>query len=412
MTPINNLSVLPWYTSLEQQNARKWWVYNRIYPLFTPATFILPFQVMRPSRKTYVPGEDLIGVEQAGYYTDDGVFHPASSTNSRTIAINIANAESVYLTNIPRAYTQGSVHAVMCVAFDESDNVLQTYNLLPLSQNKYNGVWVLPTGTKKISVQTHNMFVPEIIGAPARVSKVDEETTGISQFKLYDKNGTLIGDYTAAINEAGLTVKEYADFDVIVFPGSFPVLTALSNGQYYAEMSDGTDTWYSEMFTVVNDIVPYLKLEWWDEEDMEMESGIISYTEPAFKNVLYLPSDIAKPEYQFEDETEDRDGYTFPVLQISKKVYHFTFFAPEYLLDVMRLIRLSDYIRITYNGQVFDRIDSFLITPDWEDNGDIASVDAEFTSMTVAKKVGKGRITSVMLGDFNDDYNDDYNNQN
>jgi hypothetical protein len=48
MIPNNNLSVLPWYTSIEQQNARKWWAYGRVYPLFTPAGFILPFQIQLP----------------------------------------------------------------------------------------------------------------------------------------------------------------------------------------------------------------------------------------------------------------------------------------------------------------------------------------------------------------------------
>ena len=53
MIPNNNLSVLPWYTSIEQQNARKWWVYGRVYPLFTPAGFILPFQFIIPYQTTH-----------------------------------------------------------------------------------------------------------------------------------------------------------------------------------------------------------------------------------------------------------------------------------------------------------------------------------------------------------------------
>ncbi len=48
MIPNNNLSVLPFYTSLDQQNARKWWIYNRVYPLYCPAGFLLPFQIIVP----------------------------------------------------------------------------------------------------------------------------------------------------------------------------------------------------------------------------------------------------------------------------------------------------------------------------------------------------------------------------
>ena len=46
MIPNNNLSVLPFYDSTEDQNARKWWAYGRVYPLFTPAGFLLPFQII------------------------------------------------------------------------------------------------------------------------------------------------------------------------------------------------------------------------------------------------------------------------------------------------------------------------------------------------------------------------------
>ena len=48
MIPNNNLSVLPWYTSRDQQDARKWWAYGHVYPLFTPAGFLLPWQLMVP----------------------------------------------------------------------------------------------------------------------------------------------------------------------------------------------------------------------------------------------------------------------------------------------------------------------------------------------------------------------------
>ena len=43
----NNISVLPWYTSIEQQNHRKSYAYGTIYPLFTPKRTLLPFQIMR-----------------------------------------------------------------------------------------------------------------------------------------------------------------------------------------------------------------------------------------------------------------------------------------------------------------------------------------------------------------------------
>lgn len=283
MIPNNNLSVLPWYTSIDQQNARRWWVYGREYPLFTPARYMLPFQVIRPHRSG----------------------------------------------------------------------------------------------------------------------------TTITNFRVYQKDGSLVGVYTSAITPY-ITIKKFASlgYDVIVFPGQFPIFANFPNGQYYATFSDGTQTFYSEVFTVVNDIQPYLKLEWWDVEDFVMDAGTIVYTEPTFKNALYLKADIAKPEYPFEEEGEMRDGYFFPIKQISEKRYRFSFLASEYLLDVMRFIRMADYALIYKNGQIYT-LDTFLLTPEWEDNGDVAAVQAEFDTATVAKKIGRGYIPSGH-GDFNDDYSNDF----
>ena len=284
MIPNNNLSVLPWYDSIERQNARKWWVYNKVYPLFTPAGFMLPFQVMREHR-----------------------------------------------------------------------------------------------------------------------------TNEIVSFRIYKRDNSLVADFTQVMKETGLKVINpigAREIDVIVYSGLLPAFTKFANGQYYAVMSDGVQTWYSEMFTIVNDISGYLKLEWWDVDDFYMDEGVIIYKSPLFRNKLYLCADIAKPEYIFEEDGETRDGYFFPAKQISEKRYHFTFLASEYLLDVMRFVRMADYAQITKNEQVY-KLDTFLITPEWEDNGDVASVDAEFDTATVAKKIGRGFVTTTK-GDFNNDYNNDF----
>lgn len=290
MIPNNNLSVLPWYTSLAQQNARRWWIYGRVYPLYVQAGYLPPFQIMKP---------------------------------------HTGNA-NVY------------------------------------------------------------------------------------QFRVYKADGTLVGDYTSDMNSA-MVMRQFtsAGYDVHIFGGQTPFFAAMHNGQYYCRIKFGGDYYvYSEIFTVVNDIEPYLKIEWWDLADFVMDAGRICYTYSGgtqFKNVLYLPSDIAKPEYIFEEEGETRDGYFFPSKQISEKRYRFNFLASEYLLDVMRFIRMADFAQITYHGQVYS-LDTFLITPEWESNGDVAKVEAQFDTATVAKKLGVGYI-KAQRGDFNDDFNVDFNNQ-
>lgn len=284
MTPNNNLSVLPWYSDIKYQNHRKTYAYGNIYPLFTPARTLLPFQIMRSTR---------------------------------------ANA-----------------------------------------------------------------------------------ITGV---KLYTKTGTLFLDITTQIIETGLQVKAFPalGIDIIINPGVLPMAINMPEGIYYATITDGVETWFSEMFTVVNDVSNYLKIEWYDVEDLTFDEGAIVYQSTAFKNVVYLCTEIGKPEYVFEEDGEKRDGYFFPEKQVSEKTYKFTFLAPEYLCDAMRIIRMSDIVKITSDGRTYD-CDTFLITPKWQTQGDIASVETEFECATVIKKIGKGIVVSTNSGDFNGDFNDDY----
>lgn len=289
MIPNNNLSVLPWYGSLDQQNARKWWLFGKVYPLFCRAGFIIPFQIMIPH---------------------------VSSSQPMTSAL--------------------------------------LYN------------W---------------------------------------------SNGLLVGNIIQNLRDTGLAKKSFTElgYDVIVYPGLLPAITSLQNGRYYIRATISGQTFFSEIFSVVNDITPYLKLRWWDEQDFIMDAGTIVYENPDFKNELYLQADLAKPEYPFEEEGDTRDGYFFPVKQISEKRYKFSFLASEYLLDVMRFIRLSDHVVVEYRGQQYS-VDNFLITPEWQAEGDVAVVQAEFDTATVAKKLGLGYV-KALRGDFNDDFNNDYNNE-
>lgn len=408
MVPNNNLSVLPFYTSIEQQNARKWWIFGKVYPLFTPAGFLLPFQLIRDHRTSEIQTRLDPDDADKGYLTAQGNWKQDVTTGLWVEQFDNITGNKLYLAEVPAPYTGG----VMAVAYGSSTTqVLGTFNP-PVGQNEsYTGVWNLPAGTRTVCVQVMNANAGEYSG---KVYSYSEIVRPIETLKVYTKDGQLMGDYSGRINELGFAVKPFvADgYDVIVYAGQLPAFPQMENGQYYVELGDGVQTWYSEVFTVVNDISGYLKLEWWDIEDFRMDAGTIVYEQPAFKNVLYLCSDIAKPEYDFSEEIIERDGYTFPVKQVSEKRYRFSFLASEYLLDVLRFVRMADYARITKDGQTWFNLDTFLISPEWEDNGDVAVVDAEFTTATIAKKIGRGYVQPTNAGDYNNDFNNDFNNQN
>lgn len=281
----NNFSVLPWYTSIDEQNHRKSYAYGNVYPLITPPNKLLPFQIMRKT-----------------------------------------------------------------------------------------------------------------------------ELNLIQSVLLFKNDGSLFADITQYMDETGLQVVKFLPmgYDVIVYPGNLPMPINTPPGMYYAVITDGVNTWYSEIFTIVLNVSGFLKIEWYDLENSVFDAGQIVYKNPNFKNVLYLNTELGKPEYVFEEDGETRDGYFFPEKQISEKTYKCVALAPEYLCDVMRFIRMTDIVIVTDKyGRVYN-VDTFLITPKWETQGDIASVEIEFQTDTVVKKIGRGVIVQNN-GDFNNDFNNDFN---
>ena len=273
---------------------------------------------------------------------------------------------------------------------------------------------------KKVDLQNHRksyaygniypLFCETNVLLPFQIIR-KTSVADISEVILYRKDGSIFKDVTQAMKDAGLEIVKFEDLgvDVILFPARFPMNIGMLDGIYYLSLSDDVQIWYSEMFTAVNSVKGYLKIEWYDIENSYFDAGLIVYDNPRFKNFLYLCVELGKPDYQFEEEGEDRDGYYFPEKRISEKTYKCTILAPEYLCDVMRLISLSDYIRVTDKyGQKYN-CDTFLITPKWQTQGDLASVEIEFETNTVVKKLGRGIIREC-IGDYDEkDYNEDYN---
>ena len=409
MIPNNNLSVLPWYTSIDQQNARKWWVYGRVFPLFTPAGYILPFQVIREHREMWVPDGEEIVPERGGsgaIAQNGGIDTTPPYADDDFGEYDVGGEDVIYIEDMPQPFD--GMLAGAGFTTPDFDELTGRFSPEFDADHFYDGIWELPADSPYGLTGTIRLITSSAAwGGSTKVYSAKKITRPVSSFAIYTKDGELVQTFNPddiGIQIVGLTTS---DSDVIVFPGQVPITPSMNNGQYYAVMSDGIETWYSEVFTVVNDIAPYLKIEWWDNENFVMDAGTIIYQSPSFRNVLYLNAEIAKPEYLFEEEGETRDGYFFPVKMISEKRYRFKFFAAEYLLDVMRFIRMADFAQITANGQVYS-LDTFLITPEWEENGDVASVEAQFDTATVAKKIGVGYI-KAQRGDFNDDFNNDYN---
>lgn len=231
--------------------------------------------------------------------------------------------------------------------------------------------------------------------------------TAIDWVRLYNFNTGAYTSIAASMKENGLAIKSYTNFKLLKYPGTLPIVEIKHEGLYYLAISiSGLGIIYSDIFTVTNKVDDYLLLEYYNSYNFELKNGIVDFSDN-FKFRCYLNTQIGKPEYDFEEEATERMGYTFIESQVSKKIYKFTFIAPEYLCDALRIVRLCENKQITSKLQTYD-LTTFSMEPKWKDQGDLAAVECEFETDTVIANIG-GYTPELVGGDFNKDYNNDFN---
>lgn len=189
--------------------------------------------------------------------------------------------------------------------------------------------------------------------------------------------------------------------------GNYSVLNTTVEGEYYIVLGFNNNSYlYSEVICFRHSIDDCLEIEYWNPEaDFEIKGGNISFAHN-FHFKLFLDSELGKPNYEFEEEATNRFGYSFIESQVSKKVYNFNAILPEYLCDALRIIRLCSNKIITSKNETFDMI-TFNMEVDWQDQGNLASVNCEFETDNIIVNLG-GIRTENLGGDFNNDFNNDY----
>lgn len=222
--------------------------------------------------------------------------------------------------------------------------------------------------------------------------------------------GAFSGAFSTAFSTSSASVKSLLELNglTMVSSGLSPVCVYLADplvslnlprGLYYLylKFSNGRKDYgvYSDVFLAEEraDLARCAKIEWYDMENQAFEGGYIPYEANKdgvyFKNVLYLDTEVGMPEYTFTEEGEERNGYFFPTKQISEKVFSMKFVAPEYLCDVLRLIRMSDVAKITDNlGRTY-RVEQFEMEVEWLEQGHYAEAECTFHTDTMVKKIGK-----------------------
>ena len=247
-----------------------------------------------------------------------------------------------------------------------------------------------------------NMLLPFQFIVNAKKGEIES----IDGILLHNYNTGEVINITKSLVENGFELKRYEEFSLIKYPGTLPIVEIKHEGLYYLEIQlEVAGSIYSDIFTVTNKIDDYLLIEYRNSYNFELKNGIVDFSDN-FKFRCYLNTQVGKPEYDFEEEATERMGYSFIESQVSKKIYKFTFVAPEYLCDALRIVRLCEDKKITSKKQVYD-LTTFNMEPEWEDQGDLASVECEFETDTVIANIG-GYAPELAGGDFNNDYNNDY----
>ena len=383
MSNRNNISPFPFF--LDKGEQTKWYAFGRDYVYLSPKRYILPFQIQRAERKDFAPSDAIASDYIDGYLDKNGNLVEQSGLNAGVGSIDASEITNgyLYINNMPSPvfYQEITmrVQGAQISFVNGSGQVIKVENpITELGNTTWSGMVAIPQGTTTIYVTQYNKVVSE---ENATYNKVAITPKTIKSAVLRDaKTDAKISDLALAFSYITIESKDY-----IVHKGEETAILEGFTDKMYLELSDGIDTWYSAYFGFCE---PCMKIEWYDVEDFLFDAGAIAYSD-GYKNEMFFDAEIGMPEYEFEEEVAERNGYQFPISQISYKKYKFTLLVPEEVCDVMRFIRLSDHIRISTKNDTYEAT-SFLMTPTWAEQGYLAEVACEFTTDTVAKKIGKG----------------------
>lgn len=383
MSNRNNISPFPFF--LDKGEQTKWYAFGRDYVYLSPKRYILPFQIQRAERKDFAPSDAIASEYIDGYLDKNGNLVEQSGLNAGVGSIDASEITNgyLYINNMPSPifYQEITtrVQGAQIAFVNGSGQVLKVENpITELGNTTWSGMVAIPQGTTTIYVTQYNKLVSE---ENATYNKVAITPKTIKSAILRDaKTDVKIADLALAFSYVTIESKDY-----IVHKGEETAFLEGFTDKMYLELSDGIDTWYSAYFGFCE---PCMRIEWYDVDDFLFDAGAIAYSD-GYKNEMFFDAEIGMPEYEFEEEVAERNGYQFPISQISYKKYKFTILVPEEVCDVMRFIRLSDHIRISTKNDTYEAT-SFLMTPTWAEQGYLAEVACEFTTDTVAKKIGKG----------------------
>lgn len=232
---------------------------------------------------------------------------------------------------------------------------------------------------------------------------------GVYLFSAKTDNKVNELNYISELLENGLTYTTIHGYNIVTYPGVFPVISIKAEGEYYLQLiANNGQEYYSEVFCFTNNLSDCLEIKYNNPEGyFFIKNGVLDLTNISF--IIRLKSELGKPEYNFEEEATKRLGYSFIESQVSLKTYRFNTVIPEYICDALRIIRLCSNKTLYSRGDTHEML-TFDMNVEWQEQGDLASVTCEFQVDNIITNLG-GYSAEKLGGDFNKDYNADFDNQ-
>ena len=213
-------------------------------------------------------------------------------------------------------------------------------------------------------------------------------TTTTLTYEIYNANtGALIQTPVSATYLGYTTGTTY---DYIKHLGTINLATPLTQGtEVYVKLTDTSQTptkiYYSEIFMVVPDIADYIKIEFWDDEQV---NNILE----DFHQILYIDNSLKTPDYIREDEGEKIDGVMLRQKSTVQKVLNLrNLLTPEYMLDSLMTLPLLDNVQVTnLLADCIVPLETRIKDPEWiSDTGGVyAKLEIQFVEWIVIKKGG------------------------
>lgn len=387
----NNLTCLPLYKAEGEISSNLPWAFGDVFPLRCDKR-LLPFFGLRTKSTTLGGGDEILNTDydDACYIDDTGTigyvtgaaYGVAFYEDVASYLVDVgAREKAVWVDELPAPLQVEGVTTCNAAWFDASGNLLRTETLG--DGLDYSGFIFAPSNGAELRIQVWSGASEDTV-----LRKVADVIRPIKTAILEDGEG----NQTEISVEGMIDVVNIGDKDLFYYSGNYNLLSGVDRGTYRMYLRAGSlpdDRYFSDWFTLGG--VPNVRIEWYDATDQQLEEGYIPYS-LGYKNRLYLNASVGFPEYEIDKEGDERDGYFFMEKGVSRKSYKMQFYGPEYLCDVLRLVPVSDYVKIydTSRGKEIEYdVDDIDMEVEWQEQGNYAAITLTFKTDTVIKNLGK-----------------------